>query len=95
MIRSSVRLLAVSCAVLVGCATARPIFQMSFRGLGRDTRDRWMELLAKRYECDTAMLRGIAAPTGAESERPATVDMGTDVRGNRLVAPNPSASPAV
>ncbi len=78
--------------LLLGCATARPIAELDFRGLGRANHDKWMQTLQNRYGCDTTALRSIAVPVGYSPGQPSTIDMGPDPQGRRIIAVNPNAS---
>ncbi len=82
----------VATVVLLGCATARPLAELDFRGLGQGSHNQWMRTLQTRYGCDTTALRSIAAPVGYSPGQPATIDMGPDPQGRRIIAANPRAS---
>ena len=45
----------VGLTFLSACATVRPEFQQHFRPGTRESRDRFVQLLATRYGCDTAV----------------------------------------
>lgn len=95
MSRSRIHALVAGSLVLLGCATAKPLYQMTFSGTAPDVRDRWIRLLATRYNCDTAQMTGTAAPVssgrpGAQPSQPPMIDMGPDVSGKRMIVPNPT-----
>ncbi len=95
MIPLRIRGLIAGTLVTVACAaTARPLYEMTFKGPPPDVRARWVRLLATRYKCDTAGL-GSAAPAGrsgaprGQPSAPPMIDMGRDVSGKPMIVPNP------
>jgi hypothetical protein len=89
------RLLIVGSLALLGCATARPLFEREFReGSPRALHDAWMRTLQERYGCDTVVLFGLASRGvgRATAWQPPTILVGPDVAGRYWTIPNPNAT---
>jgi len=87
------RLLIVGGLALLGCATARPLFEHEFiNGSPTALHDAWMRTLQSRYGCDTIVRpyqRWLGQGSGPVFT-PTSIMVGPDVAGHYTTIPNPN-----